>query len=264
MVQCPTVHCLGRLEVVADAGRDHVADEEPRIGPLLRRQGRQRRRHVRAGRIGENHALGDLARQCHHLAPQRSDDDRRQGAQALLGAELLHEPTDVSQRLAGRDAHPHMRRPMRHADPQPETTAGHLVHHRRALSEIANRALVDWRDCGAERDVCGVPRQRLAQRHVAEHAGRVDAGKTPTLNLLCDLDEGAPAADGDRDEAEGGQGLGHRMVLSSISRRLSRYAPTSRGNPKKSPADPVLHVDLSRIAAASSTLDRMGPQSKRP
>ena len=192
--------------------------KKPGSCALLRRQRSQRRRHVGAGGVGEHHALGDLARQCHHLPAQRRDDDRRQGAQALLRAKFLHEVADVAQRLAGCDAHADMRRPVRHADPQPEPAARHLVHHRGTLGEVADRALVDRRDRGAERHAGRVPGQRLAQRHVAEHAGRVDAGETAPLDLLRDFD-GAAAAAGNGDEADGGQDLGHGTISPLITPR---------------------------------------------
>ena len=102
--------------------------------------------------VGEHHALGQLTRQRHHLLAQRRDDDRRQRAEAGLGAELLDEGARVGQRLARRHAHPHMRRAVRDADAHAEPAARDLVHHRGALREVDDGALVDRRDRRAEGD----------------------------------------------------------------------------------------------------------------
>jgi hypothetical protein len=111
--------------------------------------------------IGEDHALGELTRQRHHLVPQRRDIDRRQRAIAGFGAVLL-DGACVAQRLARRHAHPDVGRPVRDADAEAKASARDLVHHRRTLGEIDDGALVDRRDRRAEGDRFGVPGQRLA------------------------------------------------------------------------------------------------------
>ena len=176
---------------------------------LRRGQRRQRFAHVRQGGVGEHHPLGELARQRHHALAQRRDDDRRQGTERLLGAELLDEGARVGQWLAWRHAHPDMRRPVRDADAQPEPSARDLMHHCRTLREIDDGALIDRRDRGAERDRLGVPRQRLAHRHVAERARHVDAGEAAPFGLLRQFD-GAASAPGHGDQAQGGKRFGHR------------------------------------------------------
>ena len=76
--QRAAVDRLGRLDIVGDAGRDHVGDEEIRVGALCRRDHRQRLGHVRAAGIGEDQPVGDLGRQRHHALAQRREHDRRQ------------------------------------------------------------------------------------------------------------------------------------------------------------------------------------------
>ncbi len=200
-------HLLRRVDVVADAGRQHVADEERRIVALARRQRRQRLRHVRTRGVGEHHALGNLSSQRHHLLPQRGDDDRRKLADPFHRAQLLDEGARVAERLADRHAHALMARRVRHADAEAEAAAGDLVHERGTLREVQHRARVDRRDGGAERDALGVPGHRLALRHVAEHAGRVDAGEAASLDVAREVD-GQAAAAGDGNEGDGGKGHG--------------------------------------------------------
>ena len=149
--------------------------------------------HVRARAVGKHHAVGDLAGKGDHLLAQGGEDDRRQRADALVGAQLVDEIADVAERLAGGHAHAHMRRRMTDADAEPEAAAGDLVHEGGALREVADRARVDRRDGGGEHDALGDVRQRLAQRHVAEHARRIDPRKAPPLDLAGDFERGAAA-----------------------------------------------------------------------
>ena len=179
---------------------------------LAFRQRRQRLPHVRARAVGKHHAVGDLAGQRDHALAQGRQNDRRQRANALVGAEFLDETADVGQRLARRHAHAHVRRRMAHADAEPEAAAGDLVQEGRALCEVADRARVDRRNRGAEDDALRHVRQRLAQRHVAEEAGRKDARKPAPLDLARDLERGAaPAWHGD--QADRRTLLWHRSFL---------------------------------------------------
>ena len=131
----------------------------------------ERCRHVRAGGVGEDDALGDFTGECDHLLAQGGDDDRRQRAEAVLGAEFFHEAADIAQRLAGDDAHTDVGRAMRDTDSEAEAAAGDFVHHRGALGEIQQGALIDRGDGGAERDGGGVPGKCLAKRHVPNMLG---------------------------------------------------------------------------------------------
>ena len=101
----------------------------------------------------------------------------------------------VAERLADGNAHALVARRMGHADAEAEAPAGDLVHERGTLREVQHGARIDRRDGGAERDALGVPRHRLALRHVAVHAGRVDAGEAAPLDVARDVD-GQPAAAG--------------------------------------------------------------------
>ena len=162
---------------------------------------------MRTRGIGEHHALRNLARQGHHLLPQRRDDDRRELAHTFHRMQLLDEGTRVAERLADGDTHALMARCMCHTDTETEATAGHLVHECGALREIQYGARVDRRDGGAERDALRVPRHRLTLRHVAVHAGCVDASEAAPLDVARDI-HGETAATGDSDEGDGGKGHG--------------------------------------------------------
>ena len=75
---------------------------------------------MRARAVGEHHAVGDLAGKRDHLLAQRGEDDRRQRADAVMGAQLLNEVADVAERLARRHAHAHVRRRVTDADAETE------------------------------------------------------------------------------------------------------------------------------------------------
>ena len=128
-----------------------------------------------------------------------------------MGAQLGDEIADVAEGLARRHAHAHVRRRMADADAETEAPAGDLVHEGRALREVADRARVDRRNRGAEHDALGDMRQRLAQRHVAEDARRIDAGKAPPLDLAGELERGA-AAPRHGDQADRRKLLRHRLL----------------------------------------------------
>ncbi len=97
---------------------------------------------------------------------------------------------------------------VRDADAEAEAAAGDLVHERGALCEIEDGARINWRDGGAERTALGVPCHRLALRHVAEHAGGVDAGVAASFDIAGEI-YGEAAAAGDGDEGNGGERCGH-------------------------------------------------------
>jgi hypothetical protein len=128
-----------------------------------------------------------------------------------MSAQLLNEVADVAERLAGRHAHAHVRRRMTDADTETKAPLGDLVHEGGALREVADRACVDRGDRGAEPDALGDVRQRLAQRHVAEDAGCVDARKPAPLDLARNLERGAaPPRHGD--QADRRKLLWHRFL----------------------------------------------------
>ena len=76
------------------------------------------------------------------------------------------------------------------------------------MGEILDRAGIDRRDRGGERDALGGERQRRALRHVAEDARHVEPGKAAPLGLLRDIERDPPPS-GHGDEGEGGQRIGH-------------------------------------------------------
>src|SRR5882762_10352798 len=197
-----------------DARGNHVADEELRIAPRALRQVAQRLRHVRACGVGPHRALGDLARERDHPAPQRGQRERRQRADlrriALhLGRELAH----VVQRPAGLDAETAMSRPVAHADTEAEAAARQLVDDRRRLRPLERVTRVDVGDAGAERDLMRDEGQRLAERHAVAGARTVDAGEAFRLEALREI-ERRPPPSGDSDEADGGF-CAHRSPLQS-------------------------------------------------
>jgi hypothetical protein len=114
----------GRRAIRVDARGYHVADEKDRIGARARRQLLQRLGHVRAGGVRPHRAVGDLAGERHHPAPQRGEGDRRQGADLRGEAlELAHELAHVLQRLARMEAEPRVRGAVTdaHAEAKPTT-----------------------------------------------------------------------------------------------------------------------------------------------
>ena len=118
---------LGFGDVVGNAGADAVADEESRITALIRRQYRQRLRHMRAAAAGEHHTLGDLAGQRDHPLAQGCQDHRRQAADIVVGFEPADKGANVGERFAGCDPNPDMGRPVRDADAELEPSARELV-----------------------------------------------------------------------------------------------------------------------------------------
>src|SRR5258707_289875 len=97
-----------------------------------------------------------------------------------------------------------LRQTLANTTPSASSAARALVHHRGALAEVDQGALVDRHDRGGEADLVGLPRQRLAHRQVAHRAWHVDAVEAPPLGLPAEVD-GGPAAAGHGDQAEGGQ-----------------------------------------------------------
>ena len=109
-----------------------------------------------------------------------------------------------------------------------------LVHEGGALSEVADRARVDRRDGGGEGDALGDMAQRLAQRHVGEHAGRIDAGETALLDRASDLQRGAPPS-GHGHQADGGNCWGrHQLTFSSFCRERRWFGIGMPGKPTSS------------------------------
>ncbi len=90
---------------------------------------------------------------------------------------------------------------MRDADAEAEAAAGDLVDIGGAVREILDRAGIDRRDRGGERDALGCQRQRRALRHVAEDARHVEPGKAAPLGLARDVERDAPPP-GHGDERE--------------------------------------------------------------
>ena len=159
--------------------------------------------HVRARAVGKHHAVGDLAGKRDHALAQGGKDDRRQRADAVMRAQLRRRSVRTS--ASGLPGVTPMRTcagawltPM----PRRKRPARDLVHEGGALREIAHRAGIDRRDRGGEGDALGDVAQRLAQRHVGKHAGRVNAGEAAPLDFACDLERGPPPA-GHGDQADG-------------------------------------------------------------
>ena len=151
----------------------------------------------------------------------------------VVRAQLLDEGADVGERFAWRHAHAHVRRGVADADAESEAAAGDLVHEGRALREIAYGARIDRCDRGGERDAIGDVAQRLAQRHVGEHAGRVDGGEAAPLDFACRLERGtAPSRNGN--QADGRKLLGHRVLL--LCRFVIPADRSESGNPTSSAA----------------------------
>ena len=142
-----------------------------------------------------------------HFFAQGSDDDGRERAQPFLSAEFFHEIADIGERFAGSDAHADVGGAVCDTDSQADAAARDFVHDSGALGKIGHGALIDRCDGGAENNRIRFPRQRLAQRHVAEGAGGENAGVTAFLDFLGEFQRAA-AATGDGNQAKGGE-FGH-------------------------------------------------------
>src|SRR5262245_16020343 len=196
-----------RRAVVVDARRHHVADEERVIVQRTLRQVPQRGRHVGTGAVGPDRALRDLAGQLDHAPAQGRQNNGRQRADLRSGrGHLVHELLDVVERLAGLEPQALVRGPVAHADPEPESSARQLVDDGRGLRVVEGMARVDVGDAGAERDLAGRLRERLAVRLAAGQADTrartVEDRAAFQLETLGHVECRAPAH-GDSDEAGG-------------------------------------------------------------
>ncbi len=118
---------LRRLDVVGNAGRQHVADEEGVGLALPRRQHGERFGHVRQRAVSEDEAFAHGARQRDHLLAQPRNDKGRLVAGAWRGVVLLDEVAHVGQGFAAGHAHPRLHRRVADADAEVETAARNLV-----------------------------------------------------------------------------------------------------------------------------------------
>jgi hypothetical protein len=141
---------LGRFLVVADAGGDHVADEEVVALPGGVFQHASDDAHVGARTVGEHHAVADLFGQLDHPPAQSGQHQRRLLAHPRHRAKLLDEAAHVGQRLALGDAEPVHGRCVADADAEAEAAARDFVDERRGAGEVGDIAGVDRRDAGAE------------------------------------------------------------------------------------------------------------------
>jgi len=78
---------------------------------------------VRQAGVGEQHAVGDLGGERYYPLAQCRKHDRRQGAAAVIGFELLDKGSGIGQRLARGDAEPLMGRAVGYADAKAEAPA---------------------------------------------------------------------------------------------------------------------------------------------
>src|SRR5262249_30245059 len=100
------------------------------------------------------------------------------------------------------------------ADAEAKAPARDLVQERGALGEVVERARVDRRNCGAERDALGRQSKRVAQGEIGKAARRIDAGKAAPLDLAREIErEAAPP---------------RRMSRGEWSVRRGRPAPATR------------------------------------
>ena len=172
----------------------HVADEERRIAARRLRQVLQRRRHVRARAVGPHRALRDLGGELHHAPAQRRERERRQPAHLLVVAREGRATNFrmSSSGLPGRIAETLVRRPVAHADAEPEAPARQLVHDAppsaRTPTDAACRCWRCWCRTGSRAWRARALRTARARRW----ARTVDSGESFALDALRELERRAP------------------------------------------------------------------------
>ena len=148
---------------------------------------------MRAGAVGEHHAVADLLGERDHPPPQRGEDDGWQLAGPRHGLDLVHKPPNVRQGLAPGNAQPIHRRRMADSHAKVEAPAGHLMDEARTLGEVLHMPRVDRRNAGAEANLVGDEGQRFAKRKTIAHGRAIDAGKAATLDLPSEVQGGVAA-----------------------------------------------------------------------
>ena len=195
-----------RLPVFADAGGDHGAAEEGGVLPLRRGQSRQRGGQVGARRVGEDHAVADLARQSHHLATQRGHDQGRKWPHPGHGPQRLDEAPHVAERPPRGEPHALVHGGVAHAHPEAEASARELVDEGGMAGVVGRMPRIEVGDGGPEGDPARGEGQGLAERHGIAEARAVDAGEAAALDLAGQL-QGLRAPAGHGRQRHGGRGI---------------------------------------------------------